>query len=277
MKIPIDNIHIYCSFHPENLDNLKIPVLFLHGFTGSGNDWNEIIRMSGSNFYPVAIDLIGHGKSSAPADLKYYSADSISDQIKKVFDHLGFSKAVLCGYSLGGRASLSFYNKYPACVSGLVLESSTAGIPDSADRKQRMESDRNLSALISEVGLEQFFDQWYDQQLFASLKFKLSEKFSEFKKTRTEYNNITGLVNILKGFGTGSMPDYWSILKNIDIPVLLICGELDKKYCSINEEMHRLVKNSSLKIIKNSGHNTHLENPSEFVSLINNFLRNYFT
>ena len=41
-------------------------VFLLHGFTGSSNDWNEIIPQSQQKVFLCCIDLIGHGKSDSP-------------------------------------------------------------------------------------------------------------------------------------------------------------------------------------------------------------------
>ncbi|HVO74877.1 MAG TPA: alpha/beta fold hydrolase, partial [Ignavibacteriaceae bacterium] len=56
-------------------------IFFLHGFTGSSEDWNQIIPGIDSRFACAVIDLIGHGRSDSPDGPAYYLADSIADQI----------------------------------------------------------------------------------------------------------------------------------------------------------------------------------------------------
>ncbi len=51
-------------------------VFLLHGFTGSSNDWKEIIPLLNKNYSYVAIDLIGHGKSDSPQNVELYTAHS---------------------------------------------------------------------------------------------------------------------------------------------------------------------------------------------------------
>ena len=80
-------------------------------------------------------------------------------------------------------------------------------------------------------------------------------------------------MNSLLGFGTGSMPDYWNMVKNINIPALLIAGANDEKFVTINKKLHEFIKHSQLEIINDCGHNVHLEKESEFVILVNNFLK----
>jgi len=61
-------------------------------------------------------------------------------------------------------------------------------------------------------------------------------------------------------------------IKNIPVKTLLISGELDAKYTDINIEMVNLFTNAEHTVIKNAGHNTHLEERKRFIDTINNFL-----
>ena len=64
-----------------------------------------------------------------------------------------------------------------------------------------------------------------------------------------------------------------SILENITIPTLIICGREDEVTpLAQSEAMHKSIKNSELRIIDNAGHVSNLESPVEFNSYINEFL-----
>ena len=68
------------------------------------------------------------------------------------------------------------------------------------------------------------------------------------------------------------MKPLYNNIKNIPVKTLLISGELDSKFTDINSEMVILFTIAEHKIIKNAGHNTHLEEPHRFVEAINKFL-----
>jgi 2-succinyl-6-hydroxy-2,4-cyclohexadiene-1-carboxylate synthase len=80
------------------------------------------------------------------------------------------------------------------------------------------------------------------------------------------------LKNSLLGFGTGKMPALFDDLKNITCKTLLITGELDTKFTDINSELVNLFPKAEHRIIKNAGHNTHLEETKTFIKTVNNFL-----
>ncbi len=252
-----------------------MPVLFLHGFTGSSADWEIIFRSIDDEFYPFGIDLIGHGESSTPQEVLYYNHKSVTQQINDVLDYLGINQVILCGYSMGGRAALSFYFACPGRVAGLVLESTNPGIQDETEREKRVQSDSELINRIQSNGIEEFIDFWYSLPLFESLE-NIPSRYLDELISRRYKNNVAGLCNSLAGFGTGVMPDYWEKLKEINIPVQLITGEIDEKYKALSFRVAEQIRQAELDIIKSAGHNTHLEKPAEFVSLVNSFLRNNF-
>ena len=69
------------------------------------------------------------------------------------------------------------------------------------------------------------------------------------------------------------MPNYWDIIPNFKFPTLIICGNEDKKYCSIGKKMNNNIPNSQLKIIQNSGHTPQIEQPNEVIKIINRFFK----
>ena len=82
------------------------------------------------------------------------------------------------------------------------------------------------------------------------------------------------MTNTLLGFSTGKMKNYFPLLSKLEKEILLICGELDLKFTRIAEKAYSFFPHSELKIIKDCGHNVHLENPEEFLKLLNKFLLN---
>lgn len=272
MKIPFQNISLNAEVS-RNIDSSAF-ILFLHGFTGSLKDWSEIIPQIDKRFNYVLMDFVGHGKSESPAGLNYYETDSIVEQINSVIKNLNLSSVIIIGYSMGGRAALNYAIKYPQKVKALLLESSTPGITGDNLRGQRVQNDENLSGFILNNSIEKFVDYWMNIDLFRSQKNLSTEKLKTVRENKLQ-NNQTGLANSLKGFSTGKMPPLFDKLSEINARTLLISGQLDEKFTAINSSMTKKLKNSEHIIIKNAGHNTHLENPAEFVNTVNNFLKQF--
>jgi len=48
-------------------------IVFLHGFTGSGQDWRYQLNGLRGKYRGITLDFRGHGKSEAPEEEKDYS------------------------------------------------------------------------------------------------------------------------------------------------------------------------------------------------------------
>lgn len=251
----------------------KIPIIFLHGFTGSVNDWDFIQGNINKSFTPVCIDLIGHGKSSSPIEIEYYNFDSQVKYLNDIINYLSIDKLCLAGYSMGGRLSALYSLIYPSKIMGLILESTSFGILKKKEREKRILSDQMHVKKIDSLGMMSFIDYWFSLPLFDSLKTLSVERYKYLKEQRIK-NNKTGLKNTLLGFSTGRMKYLIPEMKKIRFRVLLIAGELDTKFMVISNKALEQIPDSDLKIVQDSGHNVHFEKPKEFLKLINEFLSN---
>jgi len=260
------NIHFFYT-----IENGKPYLLFLHGFTGSSEDWKPIVPFIDKNFSAIGIDIIGHGESDSPEIEDLYTADAIANQLMNIIEHIIKGKVIPVGYSMGGRVALNFANIYPEKIEALILESTTPGIKDEKLREERIKKDEEIIEYIKTHSIEQFIDYWMNMEIFNTQKRFSEERRKQIKASKLR-NNPIGLANSLRGFGTGKMPPLFDYLKNVKCKTLLITGELDTKFTNINEEIVGLFPNAEHKAIKNAGHNTHLEANKDFVRTINSFL-----
>jgi len=271
MKLTVDDIRFNILINETDLNTNKTPVVFIHGFTGCAKDWLFLFDKIPINFFPIAIDLIGHGESETINNLDYYSSNKIVQQLDSLFSKLNLGKIIIAGYSMGGRAAISFSINHPQKIKSAILESSTPGIEDFLLKKQRVEFDLLLAEKIKQSGTEAFIDFWFSTPLFESLK--NLPNYESIRKERYQ-NNPIGLAHMLAGFSTGMMANYWDKLHLFNFPVLLISGESDKKYTNINRKMMGRFPKAQHKTIMNCGHNVHLEKPELFIKLVNDFLTN---
>lgn len=272
MKLQANDINFHILVDKADLNSSKTPVVFLHGFTGSAYDWSFIFEELSESYYPIAIDLIGHGSTESPGEIDFYRTGSQIKQLFQIFEELKLKQFVLVGYSMGGRLALSFALAHPEMLSGLILESTTPGIDDQHERHKRYSRDTDLAYDIEEFGLEEFVDRWLELPLFNTLKNIPPEKYELLKSAKLQ-NNPTGLANSLRGFSTGIMPNNWERLSELNVNTFLVTGELDGKFTLINDEMEDIIPNAKHNIARGSGHVVHLEKTRDFLILVNYFLK----
>ena len=273
MLIKLSSISLNVEVYPSKNPSTDF-IFLLHGFTGSSGDWKQIVPSICSQFNLAAVDLIGHGMSDSPEDVSFYSSKSIVEQITELIKYFTGGKIILAGYSMGGRAALSFAVKHPEMLKGLILESTSAGIEEKSLRTARSNSDNELACYIESHSTGKFIDYWMNIDLFASQKNLPEEKLNAVRSSKLK-NNRTGLANTLRGFSTGKMPLLLDQIKKIKCKTLLITGDLDTKYTLINSELLKQFPAAEHVIVKNAGHNIHLEKPEDFIRVINSFLNKF--
>ncbi len=70
----------------------------------------------------ICVDLLGHGDSDQPEDLRLYSMPLFARQLLALLDHLELETAVVGGTSLGANVALELAVREPDRVEGLFIE-----------------------------------------------------------------------------------------------------------------------------------------------------------
>jgi 2-succinyl-6-hydroxy-2,4-cyclohexadiene-1-carboxylate synthase len=249
------------------------PLVLLHGFTGAASTWKPFCPIWGQHSMMLMVDLIGHGETESPGDMARYDIKNAAMDLKELLDQLGIEKADFLGYSMGGRAAITFASLYPERVRKLVLESTTPGLVNPEDREARIQQDHKLADRIENEGVERFIDFWESIPLFQS-QLNLQAEVREQIRSQRLGNDSVGLANSLRGMGTGAQPSWWDKLPNFDFETLLITGELDEKFCRIAADMASRLPNPTHLTINGCGHAIHVEEREKFGTIVSEFLSN---
>lgn len=248
-----------------------VPLLLLHGFTGSSENWGDLIPLFRKRFSVITVDILGHGRSASPPDPNRYTMPRVAADVIALLDDWHLEQTALLGYSMGGRLALYLACHFPERFSHLILESSSPGLASEAERAERRQKDEALADWIEANGLEAFVNRWEALPLWASQQQLSQEARQQLHQQRLQ-NNPIGLANSLRGMGTGTQPSLWAQLPTLTLPTLLIVGALDSKFVAINQQMVELLRNGRLHIIPQAGHTTHLEQPELFETAVRSFL-----
>lgn len=248
------------------------PLVLLHGFTGSTETWGSLRSAAEKTHKVIAVDLPGHGKSTAPNDPRCYALTRVADDLIHVLDKFSIDRTVILGYSMGGRTALRFALAHGDRVSGLILESMSPGITDSAGRAARSRSDNALADAIESDGIEAFVNRWERLPIWDTQRSLSDDVRNRLRKQRLE-NRQEGLANSLRGAGAGQDEPVFDRLAEIEAPTLLIAGALDTRYVDIATSMQKAMPNAHLSIIPEAGHASHFERPEAFASAVMAFLQ----
>lgn len=245
-------------------------LLMLHGFMGAAGSFSHLADELGRFCNPVLIDMIGHGSTDAPDDPERYQLDQQLEDLSELISSRHFSPCYMLGYSMGGRLALRFALDHPAQISGLILESTTYGIENAVEQKERRHLDNKRAESIVR-DFRTFVEDWNKMPI---LRNKAHENDYLFESNEQLQRNQkpAGIANSLIGFGTGTMDSVKQRLPELNVPTLLIAGQKDKKYTDLALEMHGLLPASQVRVHPKAGHRVHLDQPDWYLTCIREFL-----
>jgi len=265
------------KWHRFGTESTSAPAaIMLHGFMGCAQDWKAVAESLAPKVRRLCPDLPGHGAQRHDIANAAARIPDIAAALIEYLDDNGIDTCTLIGYSMGGRIALYTALEYPHRFSRLALVSTSPGLRTAQERSSRLIQDKKLQQELAGMGegsaeFEAFLRRWYQQPLFAELS-KQPMLFEALAQRRMK-NYPPALSVSLHALGVASQPDCWNDLCKLTMPTLVVAGEKDKKYCRIGKETARLLPDSKLKIIKESGHIPHIEQHGRFVEVLNHFLK----
>jgi 3-oxoadipate enol-lactonase len=247
---------------------IGIPVVFIHGFPFSHEMWNLQMHALPQNVRAIAYDVRGHGLSDVGDG--QYTIELFVDDLIGLLDHLGISKAILCGLSMGGYIALRAMERFPQRIAGLIL----------CDTKSEADTDIakiNRSAtlsLIKRSGVQSFTDDFL-KRIFWNNTFENNPQAIQFIRNIIEANSPLGICGTL--LALASRTDTTALLPSINIPTCIIVGEQDTLTPpSTSQKMHELISDSEYHIIPKAAHMSNIENPSIFNEILLAFLKKHW-
>jgi pimeloyl-ACP methyl ester carboxylesterase len=132
------------------------PLVFVHGFACSHEDWQSQLDFFSRTHEVVACDLRGHG--ATPGRPHECSIEHYGGDVAALLNHLELSDCILVGHSMGTRVILEAARIDPERVGGLVLidgSRQASGDPVQAEATMR--------ATIEAIGFPAFVENAFLQ------------------------------------------------------------------------------------------------------------------
>lgn len=239
---------------PRGLPNLPSEhlLLLVHGAGGSSRHWGPFIAELGPSFFPIAIDLPGHGKTDGWVSESIVAAAAF---LAEFLSELGVERPVCyVGQSMGGLIGMQFALAHSAWVERLVLVSTAARIQLHPDF---------LSQAVT--------GQWALESLRLSFAPEVPEHLkdivlSEFSQTRCQ----PGATDFM---GVGSI-DLSEAVSALRVPTLILTGDDDVIISPRKSKiLQRQIPESRLVIVPGAGHYLNVERPAFLAEEIKNFLQ----
>ena len=98
-------------------------LVLVHGLLMNRHMYDNLApEMASRGYRVITVDLLGHGASDQPADMRAYSMSAFSDQLAALCDHLELDRPVVGGTSLGANVALEMATRHPCAARALFIE-----------------------------------------------------------------------------------------------------------------------------------------------------------
>jgi pimeloyl-ACP methyl ester carboxylesterase len=98
-------------------------IVLVHGLLMNRRMFDRLApELAGRGNRVVCVDMLGHGRSDRPEDLRLYSMPLFARQVAALLDHLEEPEAVVGGTSLGANIALELATREPQRARGLFIE-----------------------------------------------------------------------------------------------------------------------------------------------------------
>jgi 3-oxoadipate enol-lactonase len=222
--------------------------------------WDAQFSYFSKDYRVVRYDRRGYGRSS-PATGKY----SNIEDLYTLFTHLKIDRACLIGASSGGRLAIDFVLSYPQKASSLILVGAVVG-------------GFSYTKHFNTRGGHLPSDLKDDQE--ESLYYASDDPYEIYYENTAVRNKIIELVknNPIRIYGSqinaSQKTPAYKRLNEINIPVLILCGEFDIPDVHAHAgAINAGISNSRRIIIPKSGHIIPMDQPDLFNEIVANFLK----
>jgi sigma-B regulation protein RsbQ len=248
------------------------PMMFAHGFGCDQNMWRYIYPAFENDYQIILFDYVGSGKS----DLNAYNAERYNDlngyaqDVIDIIHELELKKVILVAHSVSSMIGLIAGIKEPNLFDKILF----------VGPSPRYINDTGYLGGFERKDIEELLDTM-DKNYIGWANFlgpaimKNPEK-PELAQELTESFCSTDPVIARRFAEVTFFSDNRHDLKKLKVPSLIMqCSEDLIAPMEVGEYLHKEIPNSSLKILKATGHCPHMSAPEETISVIKDYLKGF--
>lgn len=251
-------------FNYKQFGESGTPIIILHGFLGSLDNWLSIGKKLGIHHRVFLLDQRNHGRSFHDDEMNY---DVLVEDLLFFVEQHNLSNVSLIGHSMGGKTAMLFSIKYPKYIYKLVI--------------------------VDIAPVEYVGDHGYILDAMLNLQLGIYNNRNDVEiELKKDIHSDAVLQFVLKNLGRNNLNKfYWKC----NLPVLVLnykalmhFPEVGKSFYGltlfikggksdyINESNMPTIKkyfpNTIIKVVEDADHWVQAEKPVEFLEMVTDFL-----
>lgn len=231
------------------------PVIFLHGSAVTRFSWLAQKPALQDRYRMILPDLPGHGALGRTP----FRLDSAVEMVRELIQRESgpYERVVLVGISLGGYVATMAARRFPKKVAGLVITGASMNFAGPVGLWTKL-----VGSLMLRMNPEKMRAQ-AEKSIRAQWPVEVSEPIIAAglypRGTFQAFRELPGI-------------DFRAMLAEIDAPVLIINGELDKSNRKGEASFAQAAPNARVAVIPGAGHACCIEQPEQYNSELLRFL-----
>lgn len=247
------------------------PFVLVHGFTGSRDDFADVLGGLAEKGRTITIDQRGHGESTNTGRPKDYNFDIAVTDLLGFLDALAIDRCDLLGHSMGGMVAIRFVLAHPGRVASLILMD-TSPSPIKLMPVAMMQAGAKVGR---EQGMGALFEIMRagaanDPNRAPAMRRSEQEMGAEryWKRISTKIEAMD--PEAMHAWAAILADHHPAIdrLAEIRCPTLVIVGEQDAPFLAPSRSMADEIGDATLSIVPGAAHSPQLENPKAWLEAI---------
>lgn len=228
---------------------MNIHLVFIHGFLGHANMWNDLVRSEFQNFKTSQPQVVGHGNNRA---MHSATIQNMASDILNQLEILHNEKIIWVGHSMGGYIALELAKKHPNQTAAIALFHSTVAADTELKKQDRL---RAIEAAKEHKAL-------YASNLIDGLFHKPNNHREEIDKQLQIIQEISTQTTIDCLEAMRQRSDSFEFIKSSQLPLYYFAGTHDKvlPLDRMQKEWEKIPHAKSV-IAFQCGHMGHIEKP----------------
>jgi pimeloyl-ACP methyl ester carboxylesterase len=245
---------------------LGMPMVWAHGLGGRWQEWGGLMEFFQDRYRVIGYDARGHGDSEKPAPAEAYSQDIMVEDMRLLMDALDVRKAIVGGHSMGANVALNFALRYPERCIALIPVGIGSG---SSDREWWQEWWRHMADTAEREGIAAYVEEMRKLPSW-SVAFadpRLGKPLLEAELT----NSAEAIAAVIRGVQK-TRPSIFELapkLEKLTVKTLVVMSKGDAPVAECSRFMAEHIPQATLEVIQAKSHWTHLEEPEQFLKVIN--------
>ena len=259
-------------------------VVLLHGFPEFWYSWrHQIPALAEAGFRVIAPDQRGYNTSEKPPGVRSYRIEHLADDIAALIEHAGESRAVVVGHDWGGAVAWAVSMLRPEVVEKLVVLN--APHPGALQREFR-----RLRQLARSWYVFFFQLPWLPEAAMRFRGYRMldrglrrestrpgafsDEDIAAYKDALSQPGALTAAINYYRAAVRRNPFESARMLRQIEVPALLIWGEQDPYLgIELTEGLERWVPGIRVERIPEASHWVQVDAAERVNELMIEFLR----